>query len=241
MLDRVVSVPQRAIITWALECLFHLQPEKQFYRTAEALGSSILGSCAADGYPQGCTGANGTDPALVYLAQTFRGLLESGILSQNRSWIVAAYKGAQRLLESFQQQGTLAGRYGPGWRADYSFNCMAGCAQTALLWLRLYQHGFAEEYFHAATQVARFITSTIDTASPDPGIRGGIRAGYPLWIDYHPLAYSTMAAKLALDVFLLLKKLSPPEIASQRLLLKRPAESGRPEGGTECRQLPAGS
>ncbi|MFC1475575.1 hypothetical protein ACFLQW_01060 [Candidatus Zixiibacteriota bacterium] len=231
LMDHPVTVPHKSIAAWALWRLFCLHPNKTFRITADSLGNSVAGNSTPEGYLRGCIGANGADPSLIHIAQALHGLLEAGLLSGYRSWIVAAHRGAQRLFEFHRQKGTLAGRYGPDWRPDHSFNCMAGCAQTALLWLRLYQYGWPDTYFNAATQVARFITSTIDTANPDPGIRGGIRAGYPLWVDYHPLAYSATAARLALDVFLLEKKLSPTGKRYRRLQIRRPAEGGYPEGG----------
>jgi hypothetical protein len=228
-LEQTTTLPQRAMLSAALGRLWRLQPKKPFGLTADFLGMSIMRHCAPNGFLRDCVGANGADPPLVYLAGTYYGLLESGIMSRNRSWMVAAQCGAQRLLELHRQKGTLAGRYGPDWRADHSFSCMAGCAQTAWLWLRLYQLGFADEYYHAASQLTRFVASTVDSTHPDPGIRGGIRAGYPLWIDYHPLTYSTQAAVQALDAFLLEKKLAGHRPV-HKLHLRRPAESGSPEG-----------
>lgn len=227
-----ITLPHKATAAWALQRLFLLTPKESFRVIADSLGNAVASNSAPDGYLQGCVDAYGADPALIHVAQALHGLLEAGLLSGRRSWILAARRGAQRLRELYREKGTLAGRYGPTWRADHSFNCMAGCAQTALSWLRLYQYGFSDEYYDDAVQIARFITSTIDTRSSDPGIRGGIRAGYPLWIDYHPLAYSAMAAKLALDVFLLEKELSPGRKPFRRLRLKRSAEGGHLEGGT---------
>jgi uncharacterized protein YyaL (SSP411 family) len=229
--NRTFTLPHKSIAAWALWRLFRLQPNKAFRIAADALGNFVAGNCTPEGYLRGCIGANGADPALIHIAQGLHGLLEAGWLSGHRSWIVAARHGAQRLLEFHREKGTLAGRYGPDWRPDYSFNCMAGCAQTALLWLRLYQYGLPDEYSDAATQVARFITSTIDTTNPDSGIRGGIRAGYPLWVDYHPLTYSATAARLALDVFMLKDELSAGRKRYRRLRIKRPAEGGHPKGG----------
>ncbi len=232
ILEKMSAMPHQAVLTWALQRLFRADPIESFNTIADTMGNSIVGHCAPDGYLYGGVGANGMDPALIHLAQTLYSLLEAGILARKRTLIIAAQIGARQLYDFYRQRGTLAGRYGPDWRPDHSFNCMAGCAQTALLWLRLYQHGISEDYYPAAAQLARFITSTIDTTNPDPGIRGGIRAGYPLWVDYHPLTYSTMAARLALDVFLLVKELAPEQKPVRRLLFKRPAEPGRPGGGS---------
>ena len=219
------ALPHKSIIAWALWRLIRLWPSESLRVAADAYGDSVVACVTPEGYLDGCISAGGADPALIQITQALQGLFESGILAGQRRWISAAQRGARRLLELYREKSTLAGRYGPGWRPDHSFNCMAGCAQTAFLWLRLYQFGLPEKYFDAAVRLTRFIASTVDTTKPDPGVRGGIRAGYPLWVDYHPLAYSALAAKSALDAFLLEDKLTGARMPIRQLRLKKPAPS----------------
>jgi len=205
----------------ALACLEHTWAGAHYRQAAGHFGNAAVGSFSSDGYPFENSSRRGADPALARVAGALTAVLEAGIFAGNQSWIGAAELGARRLYEVYRAKGTLAGRYGPQWRGDFSFHCMSGCAQTASLWLRLYQLGYPHDYFEAAARVNGFVASTVDSSHPDPGINGGIRAGYPLWVDYYPMTYRTMAAKFALDAWLLEDTLTIPREPKRKLTIKR--------------------
>jgi len=205
----------------ALACLNQTWPNTQYQQAAQRFGNAAVDSCSSDGYPFENNNQHGAEPALAKVTAVLYAVLEAGIFSGNQSWIDAAELGARRLHELYRARGTMAGRYGPQWRGDFSFHCMSGCAQTALLWLRLYQLGYPHDYFMAAARVNDFVASTVDINHPDPGIKGGIRAGYPLWVDYYPMTYQAMAAKYALDAWLLEDTLTIKREPKRKLTIKR--------------------
>ncbi len=197
----------------------------QLCASAFDCGEKVCRRIADDGYPRGSRDRAITGPALIEISHTLYHLWTAGKTANENHWCDAAARGAEKLLQLYAKNRMLAGRYGPDWHGDHSFSCLAGCAQTALLWLNLYQHTKSREYLHAAQRLNRFIAATIDIHNPDPGIRGGVRAGYPLWVNYHPLTYQTEAAILALNSFLTEKQATEVDMPIRKLRLVRPAPS----------------
>ena len=78
---------------------------------------------------------------------------------------------------------------------------------TAIVWFRLFEITGDKKYFDAATRMNRYLSSTQDLTSRDPGIRGGIKGAQPIWGAYGEYEYLNWAVKFFADALLLELKL----------------------------------
>jgi hypothetical protein len=232
VLRQTATHSHRALSAWAILRATADNPTGSLAATALSCAESVARAIDRDGYLHNSFHAETFDPLLLRVARTLHALVEAGLSAGTRSWVDAALRGAQRLLELYRGHDAPGGRSGNRRPASHLFNCMAGCAQTAVLWLHLARQGLGDGFGDAAAHLNRFLASTIDTTNPDPGIRGGVRAGYPLWVDYYPLAYRALAAKFTLDAFLLEDEPVGGPRSVQKLQFKRPAEREYPAGIT---------
>ncbi len=150
-----------------------------------------------------CCLADDTRPLLHTIAYTMEGFLEAGVLLHTPRYIEAARRAAAALLPTVRPDGSLSGCFDAEWNPAASWSCLTGNAQTAIVWLRLFQLGGPREYLDAAGRVTRFLMSTQDLTSGDAGIRGGIKGAHPVWGAYAPYEYPNWAAKFFVDALML--------------------------------------
>ena len=99
-------------------------------------------------------------PAFTHtIAYTLRGLLESAeILADGERFLDAARPAVERLYRQTEMnRGALPGRYDLDWKPDRSFVCLTGCAQTALLFLRLDRREPDLRLVNAAAKLVDFV------------------------------------------------------------------------------------
>lgn len=142
-------------------------------------------------------------PSLHTIAYAARGLLEAGRILQQPLYAQAAMKTADALLMRQRKDGTLHGEYDQAWRPTVGWTCLAGNAQTAVIWLKLYALSRARAYFEAAKKANTFLKKTQNLTTSDPGVRGGIKGSHPIQGGYMPYAYPNWAAKFFLDALML--------------------------------------
>ena len=150
-------------------------------------------------------------PLLHTIAYTIEGLLEAGVLLEDSRFMEAARRPLDALLSLQRSDGSLAGQFDSDWKPAVRWSCLTGDAQTALCWLRLFQLTGENRYLDAARRLNRFVMSTQDLTSSDPGIRGAIKGAYPIWGAYSPYEYPNWAAKFFADALMLEIKLSRPK------------------------------
>jgi hypothetical protein len=131
------------------------------------------------------------------------GLLEGGCLLGDDRFQQAARQSADALLSRQRGDGSLAGRFDAAWNESAGWNCLTGDAQTAIVWVRLYETTGEERYLRAAQRMNRYLSSTQDLSSPDHGIRGGIKGSQPIWGEYGSYEYLNWAAKFFADAVML--------------------------------------
>jgi hypothetical protein len=166
-------------------------------------------------FPDCCLDDN-TRPLLHTIAYTMEGLVESGNFLGEERFVEAAKKGADALLERQRPDGSLAGRFDSHWQPVCRWSCLTGDAQTAIVWLRLYERSGDVAYLHGARAINRFVMKTQDLAAKDEGIRGGVKGSHPIWAEYGSFEYLNWAAKFLVDALLLEKRLGRVEAESQR-------------------------
>jgi uncharacterized protein YyaL (SSP411 family) len=142
-------------------------------------------------------------PLLHTIAYTMEGLLESGAILNEPRYIEGARKTADALLALQRQDGSLAGRFDRQWKPAARWSCLTGDAQTAIVWFRLAEITGEQRYAAAATRMTRYLGSTQNSTSSDPGIRGGIAGSKPIWQEYGTYEYLNWAAKFYADALML--------------------------------------
>lgn len=142
-------------------------------------------------------------PLLHTIAYTMEGLLESGAILNEPRFIEGARKAADALLALQRPDGSLAGRFDRDWHPAAKWSCLTGDAQTAIVWFRLTEITGEKKYAEAAARMIRYLSSTQNLTSNDPGIRGGIAGSQPIWQEYGTYEYLNWAAKFFADALML--------------------------------------
>lgn len=143
------------------------------------------------------------DPFTHTIAYAARGILEAGIILKEQKYIDSARSCADALLKLQRSDGSLAATYNGNWEATANYSCLTGNAQTAIIWLKLYQITKEDIYLQAAYTINRFVKSTQNLTSANPGIKGGIKGSYPISGAYQWLSYPDWAAKFFVDALML--------------------------------------
>jgi hypothetical protein len=157
----------------------------------------------SNGWFEECCLDDDTRPLLHTIAYTMEGLLEAGSLLGEKRFQDAARLAADALLARQRPDGSLAGRFDSDWNEAAKWSCLTGDAQTAIVWLRLYETTKDRRYLHAAERMNRYLSSTQDLDAADPGIRGGIKGSQPIWGEYGAYEYLNWAAKFFADALIL--------------------------------------
>ena len=131
------------------------------------------------------------------------GLLEGGVLLGEPDLVQAAQRAADALVERQRPDGGLAGRFDSKWNPVGRWSCLTGDAQTAIVWLRLFQITGARAYIEAAERILDFVKGTQDMRAADPGVRGGVKGSHPIWAEYGREEYLSWAAKFFADALML--------------------------------------
>lgn len=146
----------------------------------------------------------GEDSALTHtIAYAARGLLESGIITQEATYIDAAQLTARALRDVQRPDGSLSGSFGKDWRDTSRFTCLSGNAQAAIIWLRLFELTGDVQFLEAANRSVAFLKKMQNTSTNHGAIRGGMKSTHPIFRGYIKLFYSSWAVKFFIDLLLL--------------------------------------
>ena len=188
---------------WGMLEAFQVTKEQRYREAAVRNLDFVLSRQHPNGWFPDCCLDDNAHPLLHTLAYTMEGLLEAGVLLEDNRYLEAAHRGADTLRVLQRSDGSLAGRFNAMWQPVARWSCLTGDAQTAIVWLRLFQLTGEPEYLEAAQRINRFLMRTQDLTSPDSGIRGGIKGSHPIWAEYGSYEYLNWAAKFFADALLL--------------------------------------
>ena len=163
----------------------------------------VLTKQRPNGWFEECCLDDNTRPLLHTIAYTMEGLFEAGSFLGETRFKTAAKLAADALLARQRPDGSLAGRFDREWIDASRWSCLTGDAQTAIVWLRLYETTGDRRYLQAAERMNRYLSSTQDRAASDSGIRGGIKGSQPIWGEYGAYEYLNWAAKFFADALML--------------------------------------
>jgi hypothetical protein len=155
-----------------------------------------------DGWIPDCCLTDPVRPLLHTIAYAIRGLLEGGRVLQDQELIGRAALAAEPLAGGVGPDGRLAGRYAAGWRPAASWSCLTGEAQMANIWLRLFEITGERKWLEPVAPVLRFLKSTQNRTSSDPGLRGGIKGSFPLGAEYGQYQTLNWATKFFVDALI---------------------------------------
>lgn len=150
------------------------------------------GTVADWGFRPGHTGFTHT------IAYTLEGFLESALLLDERDIIEKVIHAANGLLTAHRLAGKTAGRYGAGWKGDYSFRCVTGNAQLSVFFYRLWQLTGDEPFLGASYTMLREILGC-QIFGKNPATFGTLPGSAPFWGPYLRFRYPNWGVKFYLD------------------------------------------
>jgi len=137
-----------------------------------------------DGWLPDCCFGDPLRPLLHSVAAAIGGLLEGGRVLGDEDLITRAASAAARGASAVDPAGRLPGRLAMGWRPAASWDSLAGVAQMANIWLRLHEITRERHWLDAVDVVLRFLKSTQNRTTQDRGVRGGLKASFPVGAEY---------------------------------------------------------
>lgn len=136
------------------------------------------------------------------IAYTLEGFLESALLLKEPAIVNRVVESAEWFLAVRSQNGRTAGRYGAGWRGDYTFRCLTGNAQLSVLYHRLWEVSGQEKFRQAASDFLIEILG-YQNLGKNPNTYGALPGSAPLWGPYLRFRYPNWGVKFFLDALAL--------------------------------------
>ena len=204
-LDVVKVIDTR--VAWALLELDKRQAGNHYRAAAIRNLDWALTRQQPDGWFEHCAFTPTQDPFTHTLVYTAEGLLECGLVLDDKKYLLAAHKTADALLSLQTPAGSLASTYSAGWKATAHSSCLTGNCQAARLWLQCYEIFGEPKYLDAAVRAIQFVAATQWIHPSNHNISGGIAGSYPLTGRYERLKYPNWAAKFFLDAILTLERI----------------------------------
>lgn len=189
--------------------LHALTGDDRYKQAAQRNLAWVLGRQQANGWFADCdnTIKHNDRPITHTIAYTVDGLIACGTYTGNAQWTGAAKRPAEALLSLFLRDGRLHGRYDAQWRGSEAL-ITTGCAQLAIVWVRLHAITGDERYAEGARRMVALLIAIQRTASEGPaGARGGVPGSFPIWGRYEKFAYPNWAIKYFIDALLAVEPL----------------------------------
>ena len=155
-----------------------------------------------NGWFEDCCLTDPHHPLLHTIAYTMQGLLGIGRLAGRADLIAAVEKCAQSLLKLMDGEGFIPGRVDRQFGGTVNWCCLAGSAQTSIVWAELYEITGKLEYRNGAQRINQYLMSRHDITSPYLTIRGGVTGSWPVWGDYGQYMVLNWATKFLVDALL---------------------------------------
>ena len=201
-------------VAWALAELWCLTSEPRLRKVATRCLEWVLSQQQHNGYFKNAAFFPGEDPLTHGIAYCIEGLLEGGVLLEEARFVAAAKLALESLMRRFEMKGELSARYNERWRETANFQCLAGNAQIARAWQRLYQLTGDARYLSSALKVNQFLKRTQNLWLPVTGVRGAIKGSHPIWgsraDSYQRFSYPNWAAKFFVDSLVLEEQIMAP-------------------------------
>jgi uncharacterized protein YyaL (SSP411 family) len=190
-------------VAWALLELYQESDDDTLLAAATKNLSWGLSQQLENGWFQNNAFSADDIPILHTIAYAARGLLEAGRILERPEYTQAATRTADALLDKLRDDGFLSGKFDQDWASPVRWSCLTGNAQTAIIWLKLYQLTGNDSYLRAAQKANLFLKKTQNVEAKNQGVRGGIKGSHPIHGGYMPYSYPNWATKFFLDALIL--------------------------------------
>lgn len=144
-----------------------------------------------------------TAPLTHTISYAMEGLLGGYELLGEEKYLRSVRLAADHLVQQIPDDGRLPGRLDHEWKPAVSWSCLTGCAQLAAVFLCLFVITRTGQYWEAVEKLLRFLKSTQNCISNDPGLRGGMKGSFPFDGGYGRYETLNWATKFYVDVLLL--------------------------------------
>lgn len=142
-------------------------------------------------------------PILHTISYTIDGLLDCGIMLNDKRIIDAAKKSADKLFEIFSRKKFLRGRFDAQWNGSEHV-ITTGCAQIAIIWMKLFRLTKNIQYLNAALKMNDILIFIQDRKVKEkPDTKGAMPGSYPVWGRYEAFGFPNWATKYFTDSLLL--------------------------------------
>lgn len=191
-----------ARVAWALAEAGTVLEVPRFRDAAARNLHAVVRAQHSNGWFGACCLTDPRRPLLHTIAYTIRGLLEGGRVLGDERLIAAAEIAAGNLVEAVAPNGWMAGRFDSDWIPAASWSCLTGQAQMVNNWIRLHEIGGDRKWLEPVQSVLRFLKSTQNRTTSNPGLRGGIKGSNPLDGGYGPFEILNWATKFFADALM---------------------------------------
>lgn len=189
-------------VAWILLQLNSLSPTADRQRVAEANLDWAISQQKSSGLFEQCAFVPNVAPFTHTIAYAIRGLLEAGILTENKRYLDSATQAADAVIPHVQSNGFLAGQITPDGEPVGRYCCLTGNCQMAIIWLKLYKLLGDQKYYEAAVKSLQYVMAHQDCKTEDLNIRGGIKGSHPILGSYTRLSYPNWATKFFIDALI---------------------------------------
>lgn len=172
-------------------------------RTARANLDWAVAEQQSSGFFDNCAFERGKAPFTHTIAYTTRGLLESGRLLQDQTYLDAAQRCADATLRLVQNNGLLPGQLTLDGQPAANYCCLTGNCQFAIIWAKLFQQTGDTLYQQAAIRALNYVMRHQNISTSNQNIHGAIKGSHPIWGRYSPLSFPNWPAKFFVDAMLL--------------------------------------
>lgn len=190
-------------VAWALLEAAGITHDPRYEERAVAQLEWALANQQPNGWFSQNSFETGSDPFTHNVVYAAEGLLAGGLILAEDRYVEAALKVGMALKRRFDQSGFLPGTFDANWSSAARYSCLTGDAQLAGLLFRLETHTGETGLADTAARLNRYLESTQNLRTRNPGIRGGVMGSDPIWGDYQPYGYPNWAAKFVADSLML--------------------------------------
>jgi len=200
-------------VAWPILEVWALTGRPELYQTAERNVQWVLSRAEPSGWFRDMGFRAGELPFTHTIAYTLDGLIECALRLREPApqavW-AAVERACERILMGYERRkrdprgwpAMLPGILDDQWRGRAGYSCLTGNVQTALVFIRLFEHGGDARYLNAALKLIDQTRAAQPMRTSNPDIRGAVPGSFPIWGGYARLGFPNWSAKFLADALM---------------------------------------